>query len=108
MMLCEEHTVEFIVFSGDEIIEEKHFINNQFTNILEQYNNKSKFQKQKVVTYECYGNDLTMAYVELQQKIDVEMKAGYTVVTMSCNYVKREISDKYILSGIVVYEKQVE
>jgi hypothetical protein len=124
--ILDNEKIDYIIFEGTAVVYEGHFEENRFSTVLSRYDfssvineiehvehreEKVKSNKlenkleQKILVYECYGNDQVSAYLELQQKIDVELKSGNRVVTMSCNFDKREIAGKYVLSGIVIYER---
>lgn len=67
----------------------------------------SSVKKQYVKFYECSGTDQTSAYIDLQNKIDLELSKGSSVAALSFqkNKEKKDALKRFVLSGIVIYER---
>ena len=64
-------------------------------------------KKQYVKFYECSGTDQTSAYIDLQNKIDLELSKGSSVAALSFqkNKDKKDALKRFVFSGIVIYER---
>ena len=122
--LLKEIGVNYIVFDSKDIVSCETYEENAFPSIMKGFNDfveqeaKSKEEKlmkekpllqetQYIKFYDCCGTDQTSAYLDLQEKISLELKKGSKVVALTFQKGKgnKDAIKRFLLSGIVIYEK---
>ena len=126
MGLIQKAKINHIVFDAQEIVVHELYDDNSFVYIVSTFDSVkdseaesvcndekdtisavSSVKKQYVKFYECSGTDQTSAYIDLQNKIDLELSKGSSVVALSFqkNKEKKDALKRFVLSGIVIYER---
>lgn len=128
MGLIRKAKINHIVFDAQEIVANEIYDDNSFLSIVSAFDSVkdsdietesvcndekdtvsavSFEKKQYVKFYECSGTDQTSAYIDLQNKIDLELSKGSSVAALSFqkNKDKKDALKRFVLSGIVIYER---
>lgn len=128
MDLMQKAKISHIVFDAQEIVAHEIYDDNSFLSIVSAFDSVkdrdietesvcndekdtvssvSFVKKQYVKFYECSGTDQTSAYIDLQNKIDLELSKGSSVAALSFqkNKDKKAALKRFVLSGIVIYER---
>lgn len=125
MDLMQKAKINHIVFDAQEIVAQEIYDDNSFASIVPAFDSfkdsgieteptcseekdiVSLVKKQYVKFYECSGTDQTSAYIDLQNKIDLELSKGSSVAALSFqkNKDKKDALKRFVLSGIVIYER---
>lgn len=128
MGLIQKAKINHIVFDAQEIVVHELYDDNSFVSIVSTFDSVkdsdieaesvcndekdtisavSSVKKQYVKFYECSGTDQTSAYIDLQNKIDLELSKGSSVAALSFqkNKEKKDALKRFVLSGIVIYER---
>lgn len=121
--ILQQSRVNYIIFSAQEIVAHEIYNDNSFASTALAFDsfkdssvetekacveeNVSQIKKQYVKFYECSGTDQTSAYIDLQNKIDLELSKGSSVAALSFqkNKDKKDALKRFVFSGIVIYER---